>query len=408
MKRLFYTIMLFLPLLVCARSNRITSFVESSLDYINDDTKLSSNELFKNANKLHRAIIDYSKKDDYYEYLWMEGDGEFYVNFNNDYCNIEYSFDKETWLTARPTSGYIFSTFIKVPEMTKIYFRGLNGVQQSFWGRDWWGCIRTTTKNMYDSHYDASKYFDDCFRTDDEYGVRIRLGGNVLSLVFGDDFINGSNSLVYSTLSRIFMSNTLFEDASNLYMIPIGYGNNKGFLSSYGNQYGTFQWCHHLKYGPHIKYLSKDLFTDCEFLTELYYEGDGLESDIHWYSNKTSSSVEKLLIHVKKGVHILKMPLNAVLVEDIEENDDDASNEEFGKIAEIVDLGLSVKWSSWNVGASKVADYGGLYGAGDPTGLLTSTNYFDYYWKDGESICGTEYDLAHVKWGDKWQLPTIE
>ena len=92
----------------------------------------------------------------------------------------------------------------------------------------------------------------------------------------------------------------------------------------------------------------------------------------------------------------------------VEEVDEPQIDEVFGKVADVVDLGLSVKWSSWNVGASKVADYGGLYGAGDPTGLLTSTNYFDYYWKDGESICGTEYDLAHVKWGDKWQLPTIE
>lgn len=85
------------------------------------------------------------------------------------------------------------------------------------------------------------------------------------------------------------------------------------------------------------------------------------------------------------------------------ENDDN-----FGKVAEIVDLGLSVKWASWNVGASKIADYGGLYGAGDPTGLKTSTSYSDYHWVDGENICGTEYDLAHVKWGGKWQLPTIE
>lgn len=86
----------------------------------------------------------------------------------------------------------------------------------------------------------------------------------------------------------------------------------------------------------------------------------------------------------------------------------DNTNTDFGKIAVAVDLGLSVKWASWNIGASKIADYGGLYGAGDPTGLLTSTNYGDYYWEDGVSICGTEYDLAHVKWGDKWQMPTIE
>ena len=80
--------------------------------------------------------------------------------------------------------------------------------------------------------------------------------------------------------------------------------------------------------------------------------------------------------------------------------------EGFGRVANAIDLGLSVKWASWNVGASKIADYGGLYGAGDPTGLNTSTSYRDYYFKNGESICGTEYDLAHVKWGGTWRLPT--
>ena len=88
--------------------------------------------------------------------------------------------------------------------------------------------------------------------------------------------------------------------------------------------------------------------------------------------------------------------------------DQDQLDHNFGKIADIVDLGLSVKWASWNIGASKIADYGGLYGAGDPTGLKTSMDEGDYYFKDGESICGTEYDLAHVKWGDNWRIPTIE
>ena len=81
--------------------------------------------------------------------------------------------------------------------------------------------------------------------------------------------------------------------------------------------------------------------------------------------------------------------------------------EGFGRVANAIDLGLSVKWASWNVGASKIADYGGLYGAGDPTGLRTSTNYSDYYWIKDVNICGTEYDLAHVKWGGAWRLPTF-
>ena len=76
-------------------------------------------------------------------------------------------------------------------------------------------------------------------------------------------------------------------------------------------------------------------------------------------------------------------------------------------VADVVDLGLSVKWASWNVGATKIGDYGQLYGMGDPSGLLTSTNSADYYYGTS-SICGTEYDLAHVMWGGNWRLPTTE
>lgn len=83
--------------------------------------------------------------------------------------------------------------------------------------------------------------------------------------------------------------------------------------------------------------------------------------------------------------------------------------EGFGRVADAVDLGLSVKWASWNVGASKIADYGGLYGAGDPTGFQTSANYEDYHYNEvtNSTICGTEFDIAKVKWGANWRLPTL-
>ncbi len=79
----------------------------------------------------------------------------------------------------------------------------------------------------------------------------------------------------------------------------------------------------------------------------------------------------------------------------------------FGTTADIVDLGLSVKWSSWNLGASAPQEYGGYYGMGDPTGDLTSTNDEDYYYVYHTSISGTEYDIAHVQWKDLWRLPTV-
>lgn len=49
------------------------------------------------------------------------------------------------------------------------------------------------------------------------------------------------------------------------------------------------------------------------------------------------------------------------------------------------------------------------FGWGDHTGLIKSTNNRDYIpdmKSDGESICGTEHDIAHVQLGGSWRLPT--
>lgn len=90
----------------------------------------------------------------------------------------------------------------------------------------------------------------------------------------------------------------------------------------------------------------------------------------------------------------------------------------------VVDLGLSVKWRNRNYGSAEISDYGTLVGWGDPTGLHheqyhTSTygaynsnknNVLGYYGglSPADHIAGTSIDIAHVKMGDCWQLPTME
>ncbi|HAE24533.1 MAG TPA: hypothetical protein DCG33_04270 [Prevotellaceae bacterium] len=79
-----------------------------------------------------------------------------------------------------------------------------------------------------------------------------------------------------------------------------------------------------------------------------------------------------------------------------------------------VDLGLSVKWASFNVGASSIEDIGDEYAWGetDPRTTYGAENYkyYDITWGEyidiGEDIGGTEYDAAHVKWGGDWRMPT--
>ena len=74
---------------------------------------------------------------------------------------------------------------------------------------------------------------------------------------------------------------------------------------------------------------------------------------------------------------------------------------------ENVDLGLSVKWASCNVGASSPEDYGDYYAWGE-TETKERYVYGNSTWhqEDAEDIAGTEYDVAHVKWGGSWRMPT--
>ena len=78
-----------------------------------------------------------------------------------------------------------------------------------------------------------------------------------------------------------------------------------------------------------------------------------------------------------------------------------------------VDLGLSVLWADCNVGGSSESPIGGLYGWADPTGEKTSQNIADYVplrkyltAQIANNITGTEYDIASVKWGQGWRMPS--
>lgn len=68
-----------------------------------------------------------------------------------------------------------------------------------------------------------------------------------------------------------------------------------------------------------------------------------------------------------------------------------------------VDLGLSVKWSSFNYGASSVTSTGGYYMWGDPNG--TGEPIF-FTPPSVNSISGTQYDIVRRNWGGSWRIPT--
>ena len=86
-----------------------------------------------------------------------------------------------------------------------------------------------------------------------------------------------------------------------------------------------------------------------------------------------------------------------------------------------VDLGLSVLWAAYNVGASSPEEYGGYYAWGETSTKSDYTweNYIycekyyygdDWYWVGkiiGNEISGTSYDVAHVQWGGGARMPTL-
>ncbi len=84
-------------------------------------------------------------------------------------------------------------------------------------------------------------------------------------------------------------------------------------------------------------------------------------------------------------------------------------------VAEAIDLGLpsGTKWASWNVGASAPEEYGGYYAWGETEEKdyydKNTYKYYDNGYIDiGEDIAGTQYDVAHEKWGGSWKMPSID
>ena len=83
-----------------------------------------------------------------------------------------------------------------------------------------------------------------------------------------------------------------------------------------------------------------------------------------------------------------------------------------------IDLGLpsGTKWACCNVGATVPEGYGGYYSWGETEekDSYDKNNYLHYdvsageYMDIGQYICGTDYDVAHVRWGESWQMPMYE
>ncbi len=127
---------------------------------------------------------------------------------------------------------------------------------------------------------------------------------------------------------------------------------------------------------------------------------------------------EKLMrIHYANGNSEVKKvaDVNKITFEDEGENP-------IEPVSKMVDLGLSVAWATYNVGATAPEDYGNYYAYGEiePKESYDEDTYKWMYWdyndwdcdewekylKLGADISGTCYDVAHIKWGEQWRMPS--
>ncbi len=95
------------------------------------------------------------------------------------------------------------------------------------------------------------------------------------------------------------------------------------------------------------------------------------------------------------------------------------------KSREWVDLGLSVKWATCNVGTTTPENYGDRFAWGE-TSPKTTYDWSTYKWCNGSHDTQTKYctsssygtvdnkttldlsdDAAHVNWGGSWRMPTL-
>ena len=89
------------------------------------------------------------------------------------------------------------------------------------------------------------------------------------------------------------------------------------------------------------------------------------------------------------------------------------------EMGEEVDLGLSVNWRGWNVGATKPEEYGNYFAWGETSQkeYYAWQSYFENPYDENNEwigsatttdVAGTDKDAATVILGEKWRMPTYE
>ena len=80
----------------------------------------------------------------------------------------------------------------------------------------------------------------------------------------------------------------------------------------------------------------------------------------------------------------------------------------FAVLPTYVDLGLSVKWGTFDLGADGVGAFGDVYSWGELEPWTESTTWQDYSYDKSPDVLPLSDDVANVKLGGNWRMPTEE
>lgn len=132
----------------------------------------------------------------------------------------------------------------------------------------------------------------------------------------------------------------------------------------------------------------------CAWPTGIYE--DNIQITPQWLKRKQEAEAEAARLKAEAEVARIKAEAEAALK---------AQRLRLG-VGEPVDLGLSVLWSSRNVGAPSGDQPGYYVGWGDSSGRQMSTMYDDY--PCVPNISGSQYDFAQQMWQETWRVPTLQ
>ena len=115
---------------------------------------------------------------------------------------------------------------------------------------------------------------------------------------------------------------------------------------------------------------------------------------------------------MKRTLFILAIIVGAMMVSCNPDDDDSNNNNGNGQHNghEYVDLGLSVKWATCNVGATSPEDYGHYFAWGEtsPKEKYTEENSLTYGKQMSDISGNAQYDAVTANWGGDWRMPTKE